>query len=166
MKKIVNFCGNCPFRYSDYDDFAIGYSTATNCTLAMFLRQKDYCILMSDGDEEVKTPEWCPLKNEEFTFNFKEFSAERTQEIDSTFKEIEELNKYFDTTEVDYYDPDFLRKDNKLQELYTRLGELQGNEESNKEDDLSKSIDIIKEQLLELENASKVLQESLGKLGE
>ena len=96
MKKTVNFCGNCPFSYADYDDWAIGSSTANICTLAQFLKLKDYFISVDNGDEELKTPNWCPLKTDEFTFNFKEFSAERKQEIDSTWKEIDELHSYFD----------------------------------------------------------------------
>jgi hypothetical protein len=167
MKKIVNFCGNCPFSYSDYDDFAVGCSTLNVCTLAQFVKLKDYFISVDNGDEELKTPEWCPLKTDEFTFTFKEFSVERKQEIDSTCKEIEVLQDYFDNTyDVDYDDPEVVEKNNKVQKLYTKLGELQSNEEQNDEDELSKSIDIIKEQLLSLENASIILQESLGKLGE
>ena len=170
MKTTVNFCGNCPFSYADYDDCAIGYSTVHVCTLAQFLKLKDYFILVSDGDEALKTPIWCPLKTEEFTFNFKEFSAERKQEIDSISKEIDVLQDYFDKN-VDNDDLDeseLDKKSNKLQALYTKLGELQKNEEEpyDFKVELNNSIDEIKAQLSTLEDFGTKLQESLGKLGE
>jgi hypothetical protein len=169
MKKTINFCGNCPFKYSDYDDWAVGYSTCTVCTLAQFLKLNEYLILVSNGDEEVKTPDWCPLKTDEYTFNFKEFSVERKQEIDSTWEEIEVLQDYFDNGyDLDYDDPEVVEKNNKVQALYTKLGELQSNEEETYDfkAELNKSIDEIKEQLSTLEDVGNKLEESLKKLGE
>ena len=169
MKKTVNFCGNCPFSYADYDDFAIGYSTVHVCTLAQFLKLNEYFILVSDGTEEVKTPIWCPLKKEEFTFNFKEFSTERKQEIDSTFKEIEVLQDYFDKNEYndDLDESEVDDQSNKIQALYTKFGELQSNEEETYDfkAELSKSIDELKEQLSTLEEVGNKLQESINNLG-
>ena len=169
MKKTINFCGNCPFKYSDYDDYALGYSTVTTCTLSKFLKLEDDCILVSDGDAELKTPIWCPLKTDEFTFDFKEFSTERKIEIDSTLKKIEVLQNYFDNTyDVDYDNPDVIEKNTKLQTLYTTYNELQSNEdvEYDFQTELNKSIDEIKIQLSTLESVGNKLQESINNLGE
>ena len=171
MKKTINFCGNCPFSYADYDDWAVGYSTANVCTLAQFLKLNEYLILVSDGDEELKTPEWCPLKTEEFTFNFKEFSTKRKDEIDSTWKEIEELNNLYVNEDEDYDSPKVIERDNRLGELYDKFGKLQSNEEETFDqeefqNDLSKQIDAIKEHLSTLEDVSNKLQQSLDNFGE
>jgi len=167
MKKTINFCGNCPFKYSDYDDFALGYSTVTTCTLARSLKLKDDCILVSDGDVELKTPEWCPLKTEEFTFCFKEFSADRKTEMNSTWKEIEILQDFFDNTyDIEYDDPEIVEKNDKLQKLYTKFGELQSNEDEDFQTELNKSIDEIKDQLYALEDVADKLQKSINNLGE
>ena len=173
MKKTINFCGNCPFSYSDYNDFAVGYSTVNVCTLAQFLKLKNYCISVNNGDEVLITPEWCPLKTEEFTFGFKEFSVERKQEINSTWKEIEMLENCFDNIDdyADYDAPENVENSIQLQNLYTKLGELQNNEESlfDNEDfqnELSKNLDEIKKQLSTLEDVGNKLQESLNNIGE
>jgi len=169
MKKTINFCGNCPFKYSNYDDYALGYSTVTTCTLSKFLKLEDDCILVSDGEKELKTPNWCPLKTDEFTFDFKEFSTERKIEIDSTLKKIEVLQNYFDNTyDVDYDNPDVIEKNTKLQTLYTTYNELQSNEdvEYDFQTELNKSIDEIKIQLSTLESVGNKLQESINNLGE
>ncbi len=169
MKKTVNFCGNCPFSYADYDDWAIGASTCNICTLAQFLKLKDYFISVDNGDEELKTPDWCPLKTDEFTFNFKEFSTERKKELDSTWKEIEELHNYFDNNEDndDLDESELDEQSNKIQALYTKFGELQSNEEETYDfqTELNKSIDEIKEQLSTLEDVGNKLQESINNLG-
>ena len=172
MKKTINFCGNCPFSYSDYDDYALGYSTITTCTLSRFLKLKDDCISLSDGDEELSTPNWCPLKTEEYTFNFKEFSTERNNEINATWKEIDVLQDYFETKEyyhTDFKTPEYLEKDEELKNLYTKLGELQNNEEETFDEkkfqeELNKGLDEIKEQLSSLEEFGNKLQDSLSKL--
>ena len=174
MKKTINFCGNCPFSYSDYDDFAVGYSTMNICTLSKFLKLKEDCISMSDGhncDEESKTPNWCPLKTEEFTFEFKEFSSKRKDEIDSTWKEIEVLRDLSDKYDGDYDEPNFIEQENKLQGLYTKFGNLQNNEDEILDDgefnnELIKQIDCIKEQMFELNEVTNKLQETLNNLDE
>jgi polyhydroxyalkanoate synthesis regulator phasin len=168
MKKTINYCGNCPFSYSDYDDFAIGYSTADICTLSRFLKLKDDCILVSNGDEELKTPNWCPLKTEEFTFGYKEFSTKRQQEIESTKEELEILQNCVEKYE-DYDNPIAIEMSNNIQNLYNRLGELQSNE--NEEDsenyfqtELNENINEIKDQLFKLENAGNKLQDFFNNL--
>ena len=38
MKKVINFCGNCPFLYSDFNPDSAGYSTIDICQLNVFLK--------------------------------------------------------------------------------------------------------------------------------
>jgi hypothetical protein len=172
MKTTINFCGNCPFAYSDYDDFAVGYSTMDICTLSRFLNREDDCISIHDGmgpDYLAPTPDWCPLKEEEYSFDFKEFSPERLQEISDVKNEIKELEEFFDMREdeVDYDDPIIIEKNDKTQQLYSKLQELQSNEEiyTEFEEDITEQLDKIKEQILSLEDVSNKLKETFNNLG-
>ncbi len=74
-------------------------------------------------DIEAPTPEWCPLKKEEFSFDFKEFSNERLQNIEMTKKEISELDNFFEMNEneVDYDDPIIMEKTDNLRKLYSKV---------------------------------------------
>ena len=174
MKKTVNYCGNCPFLYSDYDDFAVGYSTVDVCNLSRFLKLEKDCISVYDGfenDEKIETPEWCPLKTESFSFEFKEFSKERLQAIESAKKEIEEYDKFFNMREdeIDYDDPEVIEKTENITKLYTTLNDLYQSEETfNDEDfqnDLNVEIEKIKEQLKNLEDVGSKLQETFNNIG-
>ena len=170
MKKTVNFCGNCPFLYSDYDDFAVGCSTVDICNLARFLKKSEDCISVHDGydnDTESSTPEWCPLKEEEFIFYFKDFSSELLNEISSTKSDIKKLEEFFDMREdeVDYDDPIIEEKSEKIKELYNKLDELYNNEDSNFEEDLTEQLDKFKEQLLSLEDLGIKLTDTFNNLG-
>jgi len=60
----VKNCNSCPFLYSEYDDFATGYSTLDICVLAEFKREKNYIVSSHDNcgaNPKNKTPKWCPL---------------------------------------------------------------------------------------------------------
>ena len=165
MKKTINFCGNCPFMYSDYDDFSVGDSTADMCTLALFLGQ-DGCISTHNGDSEEKTPDWCPLKKEEYTFNFNEFSANRLEQMEKTKKEIKELEKHFEK----YSDIDDIENNNKLTSLYNQFSELQSNEEQlfgkKFQEDINKGMSEIEKQLEQLKNVGEQLEKTFNKLGD
>lgn len=171
MNKTVNCCGNCPFLYSDYDDFAVGHSTIDICNLSRFLNLDNDCISVHDGfgnDENAETPEWCPLKKESFSFSFKEFSEERLKEIESINKEIDELEGFFDMREdeVDYDDPEVLENTENIRKLYTKLTILYDNEELSEDDELKNEIndgiEKINEQLSLLKNISNKLSESFN----
>lgn len=61
---IVDGCINCPFMYSDYDDYALGFNTTDICTLALRMDLPDYFINARDASDDnidIKTPSWCPL---------------------------------------------------------------------------------------------------------
>jgi len=174
MKKTVNCCGNCPFLYSHYDDWAVGHSTIDICNLSRFLNLNNDCISVHDGmgnDGNAETPEWCPLKKEEYSYEFKKFSAQRLADIESTQNEIEEMEKYFDMREdeLDYDSPEFIEKTDNLQKTYTKLNNLYDNEEifDEKEfqNDLNVEIEKIKEQLQTLEDVGSKLQETFNNLG-
>ena len=63
----VSSCWHCPFKYSDYDDYSVGYDTADICILALFNNSADNTILvydMSNDIDEPELPEWCPLRKE------------------------------------------------------------------------------------------------------
>ena len=160
MEKKVNFCGNCPFCES----------MSHSCNLADFLKQGNSFI----ETEGLDTPDWCPLKKEQYTFKFKKFSTERTININSILAEIEELEAYF--SEREYYhtetikDSEFIENDNKLKELYTKLNELHENEElsfyqEDFQNDILQKVNEIKSQLGELEDAGVKLQAAFSNLG-
>jgi len=75
MKKEVSGCRDCPFSYNDYDDFSTGKDTLLICTLSKFKKTNDHVIDAFDsvGGEDFngKTPEWCLLKVEPITIEFK-----------------------------------------------------------------------------------------------
>lgn len=71
----IKGCFECPFRYSDYDDFAIGDDTIEVCTLAQHLRLKQYFIDSYDTKanqsyKKLKTPIWCPVKEKPLLLKF------------------------------------------------------------------------------------------------
>lgn len=168
MKKIINCCGNCPFLYSDYDDFAIGDSTVEVCTLAKFQDLEEYYVLFHDGDGEINTPEWCPLKAEEHTFDFREFSKERQEKIDSTSKELEELITYINERAIDCEDEDeYERKSERVSELYSIMSDLHQNEEFFEDEfvkDINKNVSDITEQLNKLEEAAIKMNDTFNNL--
>jgi hypothetical protein len=70
--KIIKGCYECPFRYTDYDDYAIGNDTCEICVFARNMDLPDYFIASykREFDDEIvfDTPEWCPIKE---TFSIK-----------------------------------------------------------------------------------------------
>ena len=168
MKKTVNYCGNCPFFTTQFDDFAIGDAFTYTCNLAQFQKNDEYFLT---GENEV--PEWCPLKKEECTFQFNKFSPERLKEIEDVITEIRELEDWFETEEyyhTDFKDAEYLEKDKRLNELYDKSSEMYSNEEvlfdiKEFQDEINKNVDEIKKQLLILEEAGFKLQESFLNLG-
>jgi len=164
MKTTVNFCGNCPFFCSKYNDFDIDNSTTYTCNLSMFLKHENYNIL----DTDKQKPEWCPLKKEEFVVDFKNFSPERQKDIDLVLKEIEELEYFFDNNEyyhTDFKNPDSDKKEKRLAYLYEKSNELHSNEEMSLNDSIL-NVDKIKEQILYLDEISIKLQETIKNLGQ
>jgi hypothetical protein len=178
MKKIVNFCGNCPFLYSDYDPDCVGYSTIDICQLARFLNQNPDHISVHDEcgfNTNSKTPDWCPLKKEQFTIEFREFSNETKLAIENVKKEIAELEGFFDDS-VEYDSPIYTTKTEQLQQAYNKLIEFESNIEEKTNIDLSSfgkefneninnQIDEIKSKLSYLDNAGNKLQEILTNIG-
>jgi len=67
MEIKVNNCNNCPFFYSDYDDFAVRDSTLDICNLKHFIGDEDY-MLKSHNGEFVHDGRrgTCPLNKEDF----------------------------------------------------------------------------------------------------
>lgn len=83
----ITSCIDCPFRYDDYNDYAIGNDTIVICNLSRYLQMDisiidsynsmeycDYCNELTEFDEyesekcscnhkKTKTPDWCPIKN-------------------------------------------------------------------------------------------------------
>lgn len=65
--KIKN-CNDCPFRFSDYDDFSTSEKdTCEICILARYLEFDDdiiecYSMYKKESDNFIR-PEWCPIKN-------------------------------------------------------------------------------------------------------
>lgn len=83
---LVNNCNECPFNYKEYNDWAINENTIEICRLSEFFNLEEsiidtydknqsckYCETLEDElyditkckckENNLKTPEWCPLKN-------------------------------------------------------------------------------------------------------
>lgn len=64
-------CSTCPFRTSEYDDWAVGDDTVFSCGLQNFLGLPESSIIttcnMSDIPRVMEKPEWCPLNNLKIT---------------------------------------------------------------------------------------------------
>lgn len=169
MEKIINYCGNCPFFVSEYDDFAIGHSTIDTCKLSKYLNNEEYIISTHDGmhGDVSNTPDWCPLKVDYYSFSFKEFSKKRKEEIDNVTKEIIELSKLIDENE-DYESDEFIKTNNRLTELYNMLSMLYNNEEFSEEDftkEITDKVEDIKKYLEQLEENTLKITEKFKNLG-
>lgn len=73
-KITVEGCSNCPFKHSEYDDYALGFDTLDICVLSRFLNEKEYLIEAYDSYSKekrhrrlrsVRNPKWCPLNNKD-----------------------------------------------------------------------------------------------------
>ena len=86
MKKIINFCLNCPFL-----------EEGDNCKLYEFLNNKKYHI---DEPYKLSIQNNCPLKND-ITFTFKIFSKERLEQITKSEEnnDIDQLKKLYNNEE-------------------------------------------------------------------
>jgi len=79
MKKtktyIIKNCLDCPFSYTEYDDYALNLDTMEICNLAVNLNINDHFINVYNRiDEENikhKIPKWCPLKKESLLLKLK-----------------------------------------------------------------------------------------------
>lgn len=171
MKKTINYCGNCPFCQVDYDEWAVGASTIEKCGLSMFLKQ-DYIIDVYNGDDNkgLVSPDWCPLKKEEFTFEFNNFSDKRLEDINNVTSKIVEIEDYLQEKEyyhTDFKNSEYSEKEEELTQLYIEYDKLQNNEEPDVDQDfqeVSDAITQIKEQLSVLEETSYKLQDTFSKL--
>lgn len=67
MKKEVTGCGNCPFRVSERDEWAIGDDVFDTCNLTGGVLGS----YMGFEEPSYTTPEDCPLKREDYTITFK-----------------------------------------------------------------------------------------------
>lgn len=159
MKKIVNFCGNCPFFYGELGELN---ENRYVCVLSANLNLNfSYLNTINDEIDETTTPDWCPLKKEEYTFSFINFSDKRLEEIHNVRKQINEYS------ELDDEQND---KSDKIDELTSKLLELQKNEEvdnipnENIELEINKSIEEIKNQMTYIEDVSNKLQQMLNNL--
>lgn len=167
MKKIINCCANCFFYHTEYDDYAVGSHETNICILANKLKKEDYFI----DDEEIKnyrTPKWCPMKEDDYSFKFKEFSNKRLEEIHSIEKEIEILTDIYD----EYIDsPEYFEKDNKIKLLYNKYDSLINDDdldlyEEDNQEEFNKSISEFKNQIASLEDFGAKLNEALNNIGE
>ena len=79
--RIIHGCFDCPFKYSDYDSFAIGDDTLIICALAQEMKLDDHYIdsydcksnsynIKRNQQKKLKTPEWCPIKDKPLLLKF------------------------------------------------------------------------------------------------
>lgn len=73
MKIKVTKCNNCPFKVSNYDDFALGDDTLLECNLKSYLGISDTFIgsynLADDSEKLIPIPEDCPIKDIDIKIN-------------------------------------------------------------------------------------------------
>jgi len=73
--RVITGCIDCPFRFHEYDDYALGHDTIESCNLAVDLNLDEYFIDSYDTKNQdeltLKTPKWCPLKNNSLLLTFK-----------------------------------------------------------------------------------------------
>lgn len=86
MKSItVNFCGNCPFLWSEYDDYSLHDCTTNICTLSRYLNNQEFVISTSNDMEpelDLLPVSWCPIRSEGGVMvDFKPFSMEEVNEM-------------------------------------------------------------------------------------
>lgn len=166
MKKTVNGCINCPFYHTEYDDYSMGEPETNICVLSQYLKLDNYFIEL---DENEYSPEWCPIKNEEYTIKFKEFSDKRKNDIIDINKKISEHNYQFDENS-DNDDFDYVANNIESQELYKKFDELITSDDletynDDIKDEFKDSIEQVKKQLTNLEELETKLNNELNKLG-
>lgn len=72
MKIKVTKCNNCPFKVSNYDDFAVGYDTVLQCNLKSYLGFKSTILRIFDsinGEPIIPIPSDCPIKDIDIKIN-------------------------------------------------------------------------------------------------
>lgn len=143
MERVINFCGNCPFKVVMGEDIAI-------CKLSKFEKKEDFQLDV----ESLETPDWCLLKEELYIFKFRKFSDERQGDIDDINSEIIKLKEFGAQKE-------------EIIELYNELDKLTDNEnladlEEEFDIDISDQIDDIKTNLIELEKAGERLKKAFS----
>lgn len=158
MKKTINFCGNCPFMYEEFDEYKDDPITII-CTLSYNNKQDEYII---SEINENKTPDFCPLKKEELILNFKEFSPSRLEKIRKLKTEIESIYQYFDENDFNPDDENMIIKNDELKSLSYNLNELNKNEDMQFQDELTDSINKIQDQLIKLQEVGTKLQETFN----
>ena len=162
MKKIINYCGNCPFGQMFHANTTTTFDpiptskneTIYKCSLALFLNL-DNIEINIEFEEKLTTPDWCPLKEEQ-SFLLRKFSDERINNINIVKKEMEDQRILMKSTN------DIIASDAsyKLQITFSKLNNLLENEETL---DINKSIEEIKNQLNSLGDVSYKLQDMLNK---
>jgi hypothetical protein len=124
MKKVVNYCGNCPFLYEENDIY--DESVKHICVLSKNLDLYFYCIdTVECVFDEKSTPVWCPLKKEEYTFTFKEFSNERIVNI-----LLNTIKYFYEGTNRNYYDTIYFKKCKTVTLDNTLINDINNNQNS------------------------------------
>jgi hypothetical protein len=164
MKKTINFCGNCPFLHTNY--YFQNYDKPSyDCSLLMFL-QVEFEEQILDPYDEFNVIESCPLKTEEFNFNFNSFSNDRLDDINNVKNQIIEIEKFFNENDYDADNDDHVKLNIKLSTLYDKLDELHNNEEKtfDFQKDLNANINKIKEQLELLSDVGNKINQTINDL--
>lgn len=164
MKKTINFCGNCPFLHTIYDDDDFN-KTTFKCSLSDFLNV-EFVEYIVDPYDVINTIETCPLKTEEFYFKFNSFSNDRLDDINNVKEQIIEIENFFNENDYDADNDDHVKQNIRLSALYDKLDELHNNEEQtfDFQKDLNDNINKIKEQLEILSDVGNKFNQSINDL--
>jgi hypothetical protein len=93
----------------------VGQTITNECKLVQFLGEKDNIISIN----EIITPDWCPLKKEDFTIKFEDLS-EAKDNMALIQKKIDELKEHVSMLNSGKY----------LQDMYDAIAKL---DEGNKD---------------------------------
>jgi predicted metallo-beta-lactamase superfamily hydrolase len=162
MKKLINSCKDCPFLYSDYAPNSTGYSTIDICTLCKYVKNEKCYISIHDGigfNDKSTTPDWCPLKEEDYTFTFNRQNNKIQDNKNSVKSQIDDVQKLFSKLN-DYDDVDSYKNDDEFNELYEKLNNLIDDNQYNIDEDFNNSFKEIKDQLEFIEDQTFKLNET------
>ena len=134
---IANDCSNCPFLHTNYDDFAVGYSSTDICNLAYFYNfrnmnhsdwKQQYIISSHNnmGPNDNPIPNWCPLKTEEVSIKLEEFKGKQLEEIHSIKEQLLLCNQMMENLDTSVENDILMYEqlEKRMGDLYNRLDEL------------------------------------------
>jgi hypothetical protein len=110
---------------SEYNDFAIGFSTIDTCLLSKFLKLDSYIIsVYNDQDDFRIEPKWCPLKTIDININYKEYDDVTKNKIDVLKKQISKIEETLEIVSCQDNEVEYEKLEACLPDLYKEFEKL------------------------------------------